>query len=351
MDESKSIAAPEQGAEHPANGVVTGFDLGEGARLLRLAAESWRDRDVLAIIFLRALASLTESAPSQGLQGFTGREMVEAMSTILGRAWAAGDADGGSGKLRTQWRELQERWKTKAEGVRQRFGDLGWSQAIRPERLEGGGSGHLTRYRLVSDPLDPAATLDDSFAQQATAPLGTQVPALQYTCEDLDDAGAFARFFSRGLGLAGVTGAAFRTLLLASIVTTGVLVYLLLITVLFSAGTVLPSLIAAGLIASGYVTTFRPLVELPLTRVALAPWWLQTPEDDRLIEWRGPPRYEGRTIKASRYTAPCPVCGERVVARSGGWKHGFALVGRCREAPDAHVFSFDHVTRQGSRLG
>ena len=40
----------------------------------------------------------------------------------------------------------------------------------------------------------------------------------------------------------------------------------------------------------------------------------------------------------------------QVVARSGGLKHAWAIVGRCEEAPAAHVFSFDHVRREGHRL-
>lgn len=352
MDESKSIAASEPGAEHPANGVETGFDLGEAAKLLRQAAEEWQDRDKPPALMLRAIARLTEAHPSQAEIGFSMTEVAEEIAAQTGKPFGRlEDPTETREKVRKLWKQLEVKWESKSEGVRQLFGDHGWTFAPQPKRIPGGGSGNLTRYRLVANPLEPVNAVSDSVSHTVKAQQGSLTPALQYTCEDLDDAGALARFFSNGLGLAGFTGLAFRALLVASIVTTGALVYLLLITVLLGSGTVLPSLLAAGLIASGYVTTLKPLVELPLTRVALAPWWLQTPEDDRLIEWRGPPRYEGRTIKASRYTAPCPVCGGRVVARSGGWKRGFALVGRCREAPDAHVFSFDHVTRQGNPLG
>jgi hypothetical protein len=83
----------------------------------------------------------------------------------------------------------------------------------------------------------------------------------------------------------------------------------------------------------------------------MAPWWMQSVDDDRLIEWRSPPRFSDKSIKAVRYTAPCPLCEGKVVARSGGPRYLWGLVGRCDEAPSAHVFTFDHVLREGRRIG
>lgn len=51
-----------------------------------------------------------------------------------------------------------------------------------------------------------------------------------------------------------------------------------------------------------------------------------------------------------RYAATCPICNARVQVESGGREFHRQLVGRCQESPDEHVYSFDRVTRSGTRL-
>lgn len=61
---------------------------------------------------------------------------------------------------------------------------------------------------------------------------------------------------------------------------------------------------------------------------------------------------EGRlAIVLRRYVADCPICdAETVMLARGGVEFPGRIVGRCRNSPREHVFSFDRVTLEGSPL-
>ena len=88
-------------------------------------------------------------------------------------------------------------------------------------------------------------------------------------------------------------------------------------------------------------------------RCALAPMLLQpfSGHDDYLLELR---RRDGAAINSIylvRYIGTCSICHGAVHIESGRREFsGRRLVGRCRKAPNAHVFSFDHETRWGRFL-
>lgn len=96
--------------------------------------------------------------------------------------------------------------------------------------------------------------------------------------------------------------------------------------------------------------TIGRLLDLPAKKIVVAPWWMQSMGDDRLLEHRSPPRYTARRIKAARYTASCPICGGKISAQAGGWEFWGRIVGRCDNSPTEHVYSFDHITRLGKAL-
>lgn len=94
-------------------------------------------------------------------------------------------------------------------------------------------------------------------------------------------------------------------------------------------------------------------------RVIRAPIWLQPFSLFRgnVFELRPEqitPRFT--PVKLSRYVADCPICGVEGAGRSsirpasGGREFHGRIVGRCQHAPNEHVWSFDHITRQGRFL-
>lgn len=338
-------AQPLFGEQEP-NGVRTGLLPPELATLISAAANGWREKSTLPVDLLLALARLSSEQPDQAMEGFTAWDIAAAMGVIRGRAWAVGDdREKISDKVRVLWKRLSEDlWETKREGLCQRALDLGLTMTPGLHRIEGGGTGRPTRYRIVAVPL----AVDE--LTPVSEPVMLAPGEIRYICEDMEDTGPLVRMFASGFEMSGwrkwmLFAALLVSLMLAFVLAllifTGIikqiplkdLVYLLL-------GTV-PLLLFLWI-------TFGPVFRLPTSRILLAPWWMQSIEDDRLLEWRCPPKHSVKSIKAAHYSGVCPLCGGKVSVRSGGREFFGRLLGRCEESPREHVFSFDHVLRRGS---
>jgi hypothetical protein len=91
-------------------------------------------------------------------------------------------------------------------------------------------------------------------------------------------------------------------------------------------------------------------------RVAPTPWLLQplSKHNDYLLEMRRNEEAERNSMYLVRYVADCYICGTKghdmIHVESGRLEFFGRLVGRCNRAPNAHVFSFDPVTRLGRFL-
>lgn len=367
MTLTSGITAQAALPEHPANGVERGFvdtqAIVFSAKTLDGLAAGWRESRLLNVSVLRALLLLTQDDPARAEGGFDALEIAEAVGRVTGRNWVKGDTwDDTAEKVRNHWGNLVTKtWPTKEEGIRQHFLQLGLDVAPELSRDEGGGQGNPTRYRFRLVPLPGASDdeeLDESPApvSEPAARLSGSVPSgdegVSYICEDVEDASWLARTFAQGFLLSG-----WRRQLLRAVLVVGILVVFLAVLIVpltmvtkRSVSESANALISAGVFGYIFWSTLGTLLMLHRWRIALAPWWMQSVDDDRLVEWRCPPRHPEKSIKAVRYTAKCPLCGGKVVARSGGWKHVWSLVGRCEEAPAAHVFSFDHVRREGLPL-
>lgn len=55
--------------------------------------------------------------------------------------------------------------------------------------------------------------------------------------------------------------------------------------------------------------------------------------------------------KITEYYSTCPICQSRILVDYGDEIYKHYMVGRCRNAPDAHVYTFDRVTLKGFFLG
>ncbi len=56
-------------------------------------------------------------------------------------------------------------------------------------------------------------------------------------------------------------------------------------------------------------------------------------------------------VRITRYISTCPICSAPIELRTGKPDHNLPLVGRCKEAPHAHVYTFDRMTMKGYFLG
>lgn len=98
--------------------------------------------------------------------------------------------------------------------------------------------------------------------------------------------------------------------------------------------------------------TVKPIYRLPFDRIVIAPWWLQgmSKYDDRLLEFKRSESEDANAIYMVRYVAACPLCDGKIRTQPGGREFHGRIVGRCENAPVEHVFSFDHITRNGYNL-
>lgn len=103
----------------------------------------------------------------------------------------------------------------------------------------------------------------------------------------------------------------------------------------------------------------RPWAHLSEDCVTIAPllWMFSAHQGNSVLELRRDPAgHASPQIHLVRYAADCPLCNQRQGRSAIGVEAGRLeflgrrLVGRCRHAPNAHVFSFDHITRKGKLL-
>lgn len=55
--------------------------------------------------------------------------------------------------------------------------------------------------------------------------------------------------------------------------------------------------------------------------------------------------------RITEFTATCPICSGVIELANGRSDQKPPLVGRCKEAPHAHVYSFDRMSMKGYFLG
>lgn len=96
---------------------------------------------------------------------------------------------------------------------------------------------------------------------------------------------------------------------------------------------------------------FKPLHHLMTHRVSKAPLMFASMNTDNAdIEmYKGADGY--RIARITAFTSICPICTAPIELADGKPDQRQPLVGRCREAPHAHVYSFDRMTLRGYFLG
>jgi hypothetical protein len=353
------IAEGEREQVH--NGVQTGFIGNQLYDLLEETASRWKEGTRLDVSLLRALIKLSADRPDTAEEGFTPLDMAQAVGEIIGRGWSSqDDKEKMSDDVRRQWNKLQETWDRKREGLEQIFEAAGASLFPSLDKIEGGGAGRPSRYRITWVPLASAMERRDDGTETLGVPAkydaegGKPGNLVSYICEDITDAGLLARIFAQGYRLAG-----WRRWLMITVVGLPLLISLLLLLMLLFA-VVMWTTHGTTAVAQSFVSlliffgvawsSVGPLLNTGVYRIVPAPWWMQCDDGSRLLELRSPPKYPGRSIKAVRYTAACPICRGTVSVASGGIEFPWRLVGRCENSRREHVYSFDHVTRSGKSL-
>ena len=109
------------------------------------------------------------------------------------------------------------------------------------------------------------------------------------------------------------------------------------------------STLVVGLIVAELGWFAWPLYRLLEDRIIIAPAFLQLAyayEHVLLIR----KEHDLKTLRMVRFTGTCPLCGALVEISKGSGAFRGRLVGKCADNPVEHLYSFDHVLRQGQWL-
>jgi hypothetical protein len=325
-------ATDQQGVK----GDETGFGSAEATVFMEEKVSRWKESGNLKVLLLRALCHLSIRYPDRAVEGFTPWQVVDEISALRGRPWSdAADKERMSDDVRQYWKQLLEFWETKREGIAQLLGDAGFDHVPHLAKTEGGGTGNPSLYRIEWSGAGKGGCKPEPACESVT---DHPKRDLRYVCEDIQEANPFAKIFTRGFLLKGWRRGLYITLLGAPLV----FLWLLLVQILFGitatqvVGTKPGSTPWLSFAVMCWATwmTLGPLFELGRKKVVIAPWWMQSVDDDTLLERREPPRFDEKSIKAVRYVASCPICGGNVTATKGGLEFFRRIVGRCEFAPE-----------------
>ncbi|MGH8557797.1 MAG: hypothetical protein ACRESZ_10125 [Methylococcales bacterium] len=346
-DDSHSSAQTRQ--EQGTTQIETGLSLQKLAEKIIESAVSWDEKDQLPIVLLRAMCALVQRQPEQADEGFVPQEIVDQMNKLLGptRPWPGKDAIVAE-EVRKLWNKLKKLWNKKKEGLDQSVLDRGSTGLPTIGKTQSpGGPKRPSRYWIRSEP----AILNEPAHRIYAVPDG----GLHYVCENIEDAGWIAGVFAKGYRMSGWRRWVFFAILVGYLLTALILFFVT--TLAMTAKIPLKELfyLLTGITGIVFIlwTMLSPFFTVSGWKIVATPWWMQAAsfQGNCLLEWRCPPRYPEKLIRAVRYTGKCPICDGKVTACSGGLEFGWKrIIGRCEDSPKEHVFAFDHVTRVGKHL-
>jgi hypothetical protein len=318
----------------------------QGTVLLKEYAQTWKESENLTGQLLIALCNLSLEHPEQARRGFIPIDITDAVTTIIGRTWVpVNDPSACSDKVRRYWNQLVDLWITKQDGIHQYFSDNDIHVFPKLKKIEGGGTGNPSRYFIAwsenPSPINTKQIADNAYVMHQ----------IKYVCEDIQNPGLLARIFAKGMDISGWRRYLFALFISVPIIMGTLAFFLLLAQVVlwdsFGTERIFRTAISISLFLLSIWITAGSFINLPDKRIVLAPIWIQSEWNDRLIEIQKQPT---KTIKAVHYSSTCPICQGKINAVSGKLEFWGRIVGRCENAPTEHVFSFDHVTRSGKSL-
>lgn len=319
------------------------------AEFVEKEISGWEKSDKIEVLLLRGLCRLAARFPDRASDGFTSYELRNAVQEFNKSRLQTDSKDEISKRVRAEWTNSEKLWNQKIEGLSQRAADQGLPAPKISRNTSVGGTGNPTRYRFE------AASESQEITKSHPEPLKLEKGQIRYICEDVNDAGILARSFAAS----GFEVAGWRRYLLLSVVIGAIAIACLLgiagaltLPYLKSLREMFIVATAIGLIVYYLYRTVGPIFKVFDDRILIAPFWMQSVDDDRLLELRKPPRFPNKSLKLVRYRAKCCVegCGGHVTAKSGGKPYQQMLIGRCEESPNQHVYTFDHITRIGVNM-
>jgi hypothetical protein len=305
----------------------------------RESCRGWRVKGKSAAALIQALCDLSAAHPEKAAVGFSPADLYE---HIANPAQLQGMADK---NLAKEIGAYHKDFEAKQEALVAHAIQHGLSWRVGIEKKIGGGAGNRSLYRLIQVPLErPTPQVGE-----ADLPSG----GIRYICEDSLPARGWTAALARGIDIQGWRRGAYITAGILTVVVPLLLLYFAFVMSLFAPATrgLLNALVAVVVIAVVIYQEIFPIFQVVNARILQAPLLVAVLQEDALLEWRCPPKHATKSLRLVRYSGKCTLCGGRVsVARRRLHSAPADLVGRCEDAPNAHVFSFDHIARSGEPL-
>lgn len=254
-------------------------------------------------------------------------------------------------------RKLEIYAAARRKSIEDHFRAAGHDTCLQPARRSPGGKHravwYLEQYPLLDDPVEAIAAYSppsDPDSPRATTvqyeltPPG-KVKAAWYS-RPLIGAGSFVIRSWRGILWAAAFLLPVAYLLASALLT---LAFTYLHRPIQTAD--LASLIVVAVLAWFVWRTFvRPMAWLLDDRIIPATeLWIAWNEANAQLELTKD-EHDRHRLQLVRYTAVCPICAGTLELRYSQGPNIRRLVGCCAEAPHDHVFSFDRISRLGSRM-
>ncbi len=364
-DQGRTKVTEAKAGKQGPNGLETPWNNEEVARtaeIIEQIAAGWAD-STIAVKVLRVLCDLARENPERldprrdrDTWGFgapdIGERLLERFKIVGALGWDK-DQDKARRRMNEYWLKLEEAWKRQGPTIVDGMEASRIPLRPRPTRREGGGTGKRTHYGFRFEDEQGPQSLESH------PPINIlQIPHIQYRHQDISGNRLVRWISDRGFYLGGWGGRIYFSIFLVPVVLIMFWIWLLVIAI-NAASTSLAIIkaipISALTIWIAYLL-FDWQIRLIKDRVTLAPWIMQpwSKQDDYLLELRGAEGATRNTIFLVRYIADCPICGAQglnaVQVQSGRREFFGRLVGRCKHAPNAHIFSFDHISKQGRFL-
>lgn len=344
--ESAGMDTTKQGG----NRIQTGFEITQLSEFLDKVASKLDTSDREHVRLIRALAHLTAQS-STNTEGFINIEIAEQIGKQPHSPWThltGNDPDLTEirNRVNKAWKNLKAAWPKLRPGIHQQFADAGYKYFPDISKTTGGGRSNTSKYQLIF--IEAQESSSETILQ---GPPINWDGSILYNLEELTEAKSLNWLAEHGLALRGWRAKLFTGGLGLVMITLLGLVALMMLTL--SQARTLHDLTSGALSLAILVTLawvlIRPFYRLSVDRIILAPTWLQdwSAHEDRLIEIEPINEPRHNILRLKRYTAECPICGNKVRIKSGQREFHHRLVGRCERSPIEHVFSFDHVTRRG----
>ncbi len=293
-------------------------------------------------------------------------------------------------RINSHWKNLEPLWRDRRESVVERLAGDGLDLEPRLEKHTGGGSGIRTRYSLQFFPVPASARRlgSDTQVEEVVDQQSLNVDV----SPTLDTRGgkrgvSAIRYYAVPMRLPGsdtqqpIDGITMGSLMLIPIVAILTVLIFLVIGAFqelygitsgflpFSQETeirlavhdaVLNSKIAIFLALALTLNLALWMIQLERNLVNVPPLILRLLHSGKAkilfeLHYKPDDRRKQR-LHILSYVADCPICGADGKGRSsigpvmGGREFHGRIVGRCANAPQEHVWSFDHITRTGRFL-